>query len=187
MRARVLALALLALSSPVLSQTGDAASSNPASEAAAAILPAGSQLRLVTTQELTSKRQRKGDLVKLDLADDVFVDGQKVLAQGAPVVAQITKAEQSGLMGAAGRLEARVLYLDLPSGPVRLSGILGASGKSHTGMATAATALVSGFAFMIRGKSAVIPAGTELFATLDRDVMLSRSSQTDSETSASNP
>lgn len=137
-----------------------------------AILPAGSIVPLLTRDVLSSKTHRKGDIVTLEVAQDVLAENRVVIAQGSPVVAQISEAEEKGLMGRPGKLSARVLYLDLPDGPVRLSGELATQGKSNTGTATAATALVSGFAFIISGKSAVIPAGTELVAVLDRDVRL---------------
>ncbi len=136
---------------------------------AAPVLPAGSQIALVTSEELSSKRHRKGDLVTLSVSEDVILDGVTVIPRATPVIAQISQAEKKGLMGRGGKLTARVLYLELPSGPVRLSGEVGVAGKSHTGAATAATAVVSGFAFVISGKSAVIPEGTELVAFLDRD------------------
>lgn len=138
------------------------------------VLPAGSQIALVTTEELSSKRHRKGDLVTLSVKEDIIRDGVTLIPRATPVVAQIIEAEEKGLMGRGGKLTARVLYLELPRGPVRLSGELGVAGKSLTGAATAATAVVSGFAFVISGKSAVIPKGTEMIAILDRDARISR-------------
>lgn len=167
-------LAALALClAPVPADAQDAPSGMTAAPAVAAhTVPAGTAIAVVTTQELTSKRHRKGDLVTLAVAEDVTLAEKVVIPAGTPVVAQITDAQTSGLMGQGGRLQARVLYLELPSGPVRLSGTLAAAGKSNMSAATAATALVSGFAFMISGKSAVIPAGTHQSAVLDRNLVL---------------
>ena len=151
-------------------------------------LPPGTHIPLVLTQELSSRRHTKGDLVTLEVAQDIRIDDVVAIPSGTPVVAQITVAEKKGAMGRGGRLEAKPLYLEMPQGPVRLSGRLGTDGKSNTGAATAATALITGFAFVITGKSAVIPAGTEMTAVLDRPVRLStpRSAQAAS-LSASSP
>lgn len=92
------------------------------------------------------------------------------LPQGTPAVAELTLAEKKGWMGRAGKLAARMLYLDLPAGPVRLSGELGEAGQSNAEVATVLSAF-TGLGF-ITGKSAVIPAGTELVARLDREARI---------------
>lgn len=135
-----------------------------------AALPAGSHVPLRTVEEVSSKTARKGDLIKLEIAEDVLVEDRVVLLAGTPAVAELTRAEKKGWMGRAGKLEARILYIELPSGPVRLSGELGDAGKSNAGVATALS-VVTGFGF-VTGKSAVIPAGTELVARLDREARI---------------
>ena len=172
MRRDALAAAALfaAVAAPISAQ--DAAPAILLPEPVPVTLPSGSLVPVVTREELTSQRHRKGDLLTLEVGEDVVIDGHIAIPQGTPVVAELTLVEKKGLMGHAGKLEARTLYMELPSGPVRLSGELAVAGRSQTGLATAATALVSGFAFVITGKSAVIPAGTSLIAVLDRDVTL---------------
>ncbi len=133
------------------------------------LLSPGTSIAARTADEISSKLQRKGDLVRLIVAEDTLVDDHIVVPKGTPIVAEVTLAQEKGTMGQAGALAARLLYLDLPSGPVRLSGELGTRGRDKSELAVAATALVSGFAFLIEGKNAVIPAGTQVTATLDRE------------------
>lgn len=134
------------------------------------VLPAGSQVPLRILEEVSSKTARKGDLVKLEVAEDYLVDGRVVLSEGTPATAELTLAEKKGWMGRAGKLAARMLYLELPRGPVRLSGELGEAGQSNAEVATVLSAF-TGLGF-ITGKSAVIPAGTELVARLDREARI---------------
>lgn len=127
----------------------------------------GTEITLRTTAEISGQRVRKGDLFKLEVVED-FVIGERVLIpKGTAAVAEFTRAEPSGMMGRGGHLAARVRYLELPQGTVRLTGELSESGRNQTGLA-AVTALV-GFGIFIKGKAAVIPAGTELLVVLDRE------------------
>ena len=181
------ATALIAVSSPSHANQEDTEGGEVT--LAEVSLPIGTQIPLVLTQELSSRRQSKGDLVTLEVAEDVRGGDIVVVPAGTPVVAQITVAEKKGAMGRGGKLQLKPLYLEMPHGPVRLSGRLGTDGKDNTGAATAATALVTGFAFAITGKSAIIPEGTEMIAVLDRSIRLPASEQPVQATSlsASNP
>ena len=181
------AAALIAVASPAHANQDEATAAEVTS--AEVSLPIGTQIPLVLTQELSSRRQSKGDLVTLEVAEDVHGGDIVVIPAGTPVVAQITVAEKKGAMGRGGKLQLKPLYLEMPHGPVRLSGRLGTDGKDNTGAATAATALITGFAFAITGKSAVIPEGTEMVAVLDRSIRLPASEKPvqAASLSASNP
>lgn len=133
-------------------------------------IPAGSVIRMRTVEEISSKTARKGDLVKLEVAHDFKHDGVTAIRAGTPAVAELTLAEKKGWMGRSGKLEARMLYLDLPTGAVRISGKLGDDGQSNEGVATVLS-LFTGFGF-VTGKSAVVPAGTEIATRLDRSARL---------------
>lgn len=162
-----LALGTAPLSAQEVEASADTVEATPESAPQRIALPAGSQVPLRTLQEVSSKTARKGDLVKLEVAEDYVIDGRVVLPRGTPAVAELTLAEKKGWMGRAGKLAARMLYLELPTGPVRLSGELGEAGQSNAEVATVLSAF-TGFGF-VTGKSAVIPAGTELVARLDRE------------------
>ena len=171
-RACCLAAALALASTPVPANAAAKAEPDAASVAAASApghhtIMSGTRLPLRTLKEISSKKARKGDLIALELARDYSVDGVVLIPAGTPAVAELSQAEEKGWMGRAGRVELRLLYLDLPGGPVRLSGRLGDDGRSNEDVATVVSAF-TGFGF-ITGKSAVIPAGSELIALLDRD------------------
>ncbi|SMQ69543.1 hypothetical protein SAMN06297468_1729 [Altererythrobacter xiamenensis] len=168
------AASLALLAAPLCAQDTEA-SADTAEVAPVAVphriaLPVGSDVPLRTLEEVSSKTARKGDLVRLEVAEDYVIDGRVVLPRGTPAVAELTLAEKKGWMGRAGKLAARMLYLDLPAGPVRLSGELGEAGQSNAEVATVLSAF-TGLGF-ITGKSAVIPAGTELVARLDREARI---------------
>lgn len=136
-----------------------------------ATIPDGTRVELVLIEELSSKRARKGDLVRLAVAHDHVVGETIVIPEDTIAIAEITAAESSGMMGRGGKLAARALYLELPGGPARLSGELSDSGSGKTALATIVTGLV-GVGIFIKGKEAVLPEGTRLMVLLDREARI---------------
>lgn len=168
-----IAAALVFLAAPAFAQDASEAATAEAPgtvQTESVTIPAGSRIALRTVEEISSKNARKGDLVRLEVAEDLALDGRVVLQAGTPAVAELTLAEKKGWMGRAGKLAARLLYLDLPTGPVRVRGELGDAGQSNSGVATMVS-VFTGFGF-ITGKSAVIPAGSEVATRLERDARI---------------
>jgi hypothetical protein len=56
---------------------------------AAVTLPAGTKVPMEFAQTVDSRTARKGDIVKLTVSDDVLVNGEKVIAKGAPATATV--------------------------------------------------------------------------------------------------
>ena len=129
-------------------------------------IPDGTEVSLVLSETLTSKKHVKGDLFKLTIADDLFVDGILVLPKGTVAIGEITRAETKAAFGVAGKLEARLLYAELPNGTMRLTGRIGNKGKSGTTETVLTYAALGTIAFVVTGKSAEIPEGTELLARI---------------------
>lgn len=172
--------ALLAVGSPLTAQSDDALQSPVAApleaslDTDAAILPAQTRLVFLMAEEISSKKVRKGDLIQLTLMEDLVVDGQMILPAGTPATGEVTRSQKKGFMGLGGRLAARMLYFDLDTGPIRISGPLGSIGEDRTGLATAATTATLGIAFFVTGKSAVIPEGAPLELFLERSARIPR-------------
>lgn len=57
--------------------------------AASVTVPAGTKVPLEFAQRLDSRHARKGDLVNLRARGDVLVNGEKVIAKGAPATARV--------------------------------------------------------------------------------------------------
>lgn len=129
-------------------------------------IPDGTEVSLILSETLTSKKHVKGDLFKLSIAEDLLIDGILVLPVGTPVIGEITRAETKSAFGVAGKLEARLLYAELPSGTLRLTGRIGNKGKDGTTETVLTYAAIGSIAFVVTGKSAEIPKGTELSARI---------------------
>lgn len=172
--ASVLGLAL-ALALPASGQEAtDAPPAAPAPGDARILLPAGSQIDLVTVNGLSSKKSVKGDLLHLRVATAVIADGVTVIPVDTPVVGQLSLAEERGAFGRAGKLQVQLLYAQLPGGTVRVSGTLAARGRRGADDATGTVAAFLVLPFVATGRSADIPAGSQVSGRLDRDIWFDR-------------
>ncbi|ALJ11864.1 hypothetical protein [Sphingopyxis macrogoltabida] len=144
----------------------------PAVSAARLLVPAGSVIDLVTTNSISSQKSVKGDLLYLKVAAPVVVDGVTVIPIDTVVVAQLQRAEKRGAFGRSGKLDVQLLYAELPGGTLRVSGMLEARGKHGADDAAATAVAFLAFPFIATGRSAEIPAGSEVSGRLDRDLWL---------------
>jgi len=129
----------------------------------------GTEVKLATTEPLSSKSNVKGDLVPLRVTEDVLVDGKIVIPAGTAAVGQIVDARAKGAMGMNGRLVLRPLYLQINGRTVRLTGVEQEKGSVSAGavigMVTLGTAAFT-------GRSASIPIGTPVTAAVEKDAMV---------------
>ncbi|MBW8295128.1 hypothetical protein [Sphingopyxis sp.] len=164
----------LALANPASSR--DANNGLPISGASESsiLIPAGTIIDLVTTNTVSSKKSVKGDLLYLKVASPLIVDGIVAIPADTIVVGQLSQADQRGAFGKKGRLEVQFLYAELPGGTVRISGALEARGKGGADDAAATAAAFLLLPFVATGRSAEIPAGSQVSGRLDRDLFIDR-------------
>ncbi len=163
--ARAAALALLALG-------GVTTAAGQPVEPAAITIPAGTPLRLVTRTALSSKTHAKGDLFDLELVEDVVIDGAVCIPKGARAVGELTIAEPKGAIGAAGKLEARLLYLVSGDRTIRIDGKLASQGKGRANEVLRMALAIGTIASVVTGESATIPVGTEVSGHVQRETVL---------------
>jgi len=125
-------------SKPPASKPSSSTSSAPPVAAAPAprtlIVPAGTQLALSLTTELSTKSTKAGDVVRAELTSDVRVDGQVAIAAGTTVAGQVTNVVSgSNKIGGVPSLGMSFERLELPGGKdVPISGEITQQGKSDT-------------------------------------------------------
>jgi hypothetical protein len=137
------------------------------------ILPAGTPVPLTTRQEVNSRTAIQGDRIALQVAEEVRVNGRLVIPRGAAAVAEVARERDSGAFGRAGKLEIVLLQVMIGDQPVRLSGRASEKGRSATLPALSTGIVVSAaLGAVIRGKHAVLPAGSRLTGYIHRDVPL---------------
>lgn len=145
-----------------------------------AIIPAGTEIPLVTSTALSSKTSAKGDVFDLSVAENVAIAGHVLIPKGTRAVGELIRAEQRDMFGASGKLEARLLYIVLNGESLRLEGRLVIAGrqeikgKSGTAATVGAIVAAGSLGFIVTGKSAVIPAGTMITGVVERGATIDR-------------
>ena len=138
------------------------------------------KIKMIT--QLDSRKNKTGESVDFEVAEDVYSSGLLLIPQGALGTGKLTKVEQAQNFGRDAKLIVNfetVEALDM----TKIATILGEKAKKET-MSTA-TAAGAGFAGMIllgpiglvgaafvHGKNITVPAGTTLFIQTQADVEL---------------
>ena len=130
--------------------------------AAGAMLPTNTEVVVKMTSELNSKIAREGDKFTAATASDVMLASMVIIPRGTPVNGVVTWRTGKGAFGKSAKMEYSLTSLDLNGQSIPLQGHFRQEGNGNTG-ATVATAIAVGvFSAFVTGKSAVVPAGTEL-------------------------
>jgi hypothetical protein len=138
-------------------------------------VPAGTPIMLNTRSQVSTKENKSGDEIYLDVAESVIFRGQVVIPAGAVVVGKIVGAERNGHFGKQGKINIKLSYVQTPWGPVKLQGNQYSEGKSGVAASVATIAFVSWLGFLIHGTSATIPYGTKVQAYLAEPLMFDTS------------
>lgn len=103
------------------------------------VVPAGTQLPLALTTDLSSKSAKAGDTVRASLTSDVRVGDRVAIASGTTVAGQITKVVSgSDKIGGVPQLVMLFDRIELPGGKdTPINGEIIQKGKSDTGRDTA--------------------------------------------------
>jgi hypothetical protein len=147
--------------------------SEPGADANTRIIRGGAQIRVAFLHEITTedKASKVGDRPRLEVSEDVVVDGVTVIPKGTPVTGELTAVRNKGMWGKSGKIEGRVLNMSLNGRTVRMSGAFDDKGVTGTAGVVAAVALVPVVGFFVTGTSARIPAGGQLSAYVDEDIV----------------
>ena len=136
-------------------------------------------IKIKTVTPLDSKKNKAGESVEFEVAEDVYAAGMLVIAKGSVGRGKLTKAEPAQNFGRDAKMEVAfesVEALDMTLVPT----LLGEKAKKETeSMAIAAGAGVAGMillgpigvvgAAFVHGKSVTIPTGTQLFIQTQAD------------------
>ena len=138
------------------------------------------KIKMVTP--LDSKKNKAGDPVEFEVAEDVFAAGMLLIPKGAVGTGKLTKVDQAQNFGRDAKMEVAfetVEALDMN----KVATLLGEAAKKETqSMAAAAGAGVAGMillgpigvvgAAFVHGKNITIPTGTMLFIQTQSDIEL---------------
>ena len=136
------------------------------------IMRAGTEVPLVTREELTTKHKklRVGQRFQMEVSANVEANGIVVLPIGTPAIGEVTEVRNKGMWGKSGYINARVISLRLGDRTIRLSGTFDDKGVTGTAGVVGAVVFVPIAGFFTTGTSAKIPTGSPVKAFLDEDL-----------------
>lgn len=147
--------------------------SEPGPDAASRVLRGGAQVRVRFLHEITTedKASKVGDRPRMEVAENVTVDGVTVIPQGTPVTGELTAVRNKGMWGKSGKIEGRVLNLSLNGRTIRMSGAFDDKGVTGTAAVVGAVLLIPIVGFFVTGTSARIAAGGQISSYVDEDIV----------------
>ena len=124
------------------------------------------QVSLVFTDSVSSRGEKVGNRLPIDLAEDLVLNGKLVAVKGTPVDAFVTQVDNSHVQGLPGVLSFTVQSIHLQDGStVALLGLETMEGEDHTKKANVISIVpLAGLA--VHGGDALIPAGARLQAVV---------------------
>lgn len=98
----------------------------------AQVVPEGTPVRLMVIREVTSRKSHAGDRFELRVDEPVYINGRPVIPVGTKAWGEVVSSEGNGALGRGGKLSARLLYVDLPSGRLPLAGNIANRGDGNS-------------------------------------------------------
>ena len=126
------------------------------------LLPANTEVLLVTNAIISSESHRKGEKFSVSVAQDVKVDGRVVIPQGTRAVGLVTNRTGKGGFGKSGKIDLGFRYIDLNGVRIPVEGRHHQEGNGKGAAAIGATLAVGVIGgLMVKGKNARIEEGRE--------------------------
>lgn len=136
--------------------------------AQAVTVPDGTEVTVRLLETVSSETAQVEDAVLFEAADDVVINGVKVIASGARGKGTVLFAQKRKSFGRKGKLDFTIDVVEAVSGDnVRLRATRELRGQDKFGVAGVVTILTGPFGFFVKGKDVVVPAGTEYTIFID--------------------
>lgn len=131
------------------------------------LVPPGTPVRLMVLREVNSRTAHAGDRFKLRVDEPVYINGATIIPVGAIAWGEIANVEGNGAVGKGGKLGARLLYIDLPSGQIPLRGEVNDRGGGNGAGVVLAVVGFGLLGLLTGGDSARLKAGDLFTAYVD--------------------
>lgn len=144
------------------------ADSSSSGEASSVVIPDGTEIKIVTTEDISGQKVVEGDPLTFKVSEDVKIDGKTVIAKDSLVKGTVSAAKKKGFMGKGGELSVRIESTQtVDNQKLKLRASKSGQGGDNMGSTVALTVLFGPLGLLRRGKEAKIKAGTVLTAYTD--------------------
>ncbi|WP_133064411.1 hypothetical protein [Sandarakinorhabdus cyanobacteriorum] len=146
-----------------------------ASAQPAPLATTGTPLKLMVWNEVSTRTAKPGDRFLLRLETAVVAGEAVVIPRGAQAWGEVVSASGSGMGGKAGKLETRLLHIEVDGRPIRIApakpDALADKGRDGSLQIVLATAALTPWGPFARGNNARLKAGALVDAVLAEDLM----------------
>ena len=138
------------------------------------ILRAGAPVPVALSEELTTKGKalKAGQLVRLEVAQDVMLNGRVAIPARSPVEGIITEVRNKGMWGKSGGIHLAIRSVNINGTSIRLKGDMDSRGSTGTAGVVGAIVALPLAGFFVTGTSAHMPIDMPGRAFLDQDIAL---------------
>ncbi len=138
------------------------------------VLRAGAPIPVVLSQALTTKGKglKVGQLIQLEVAQDVLLNGRVVVPARSPVEGVLTHVRNKGMWGKSGAIQLQIKSVNINGSSIRLKGDMDNRGQTGTAGVVGAIVAFPIAGFFVTGTSAEMPLNMPGRAFLDQDITL---------------
>jgi uncharacterized Zn-binding protein involved in type VI secretion len=138
------------------------------------VLRAGAPVPVALSEFLTTKgkKLKVGQRVRLEVAQDVMVNGRVAIPARSPVEGVLTEVRNKGMWGKSGGIRLSISSVNVNGTPVRLTGEMDTRGNTGTAGVVGAVVALPIAGFFVTGTSAEMPLNMPGRAFLDQDIAL---------------
>ena len=143
-------------------------------QTAADVLRTGAPVPVALSEHLTTKgkKLKVGQLVRLEVAQDVMVNGRVVIPARSPVEAILTEVRNKGMWGKSGGIHLQIRSVNINGTMIRLTGDMDSRGDTGTAGVVGAVVALPIAGFFVTGTSAEMPLNMPGRAFLGQDIAL---------------
>lgn len=143
-------------------------------QAASDVLRAGSPVPVALSEFLTTKGKalKVGQRVRLEVAQDIMVNGRLVIPARSPVEGVLTEVRNKGMWGKSGAIRLHINSVSINGTPIRLTGDMDTRGQTGTAGVVGSLVVLPLAGFFVTGTSAEMPLNMPGRAFLDQDIAL---------------
>jgi len=138
------------------------------------LLRAGAPVPVALSEPLTTKGKdlKVGQRVRLEVAQDVMLNGRLAIPARSPVEGILTEVRNKGMWGKSGAIRLHIVSVNINGTPVRLTGDMDTRGQTGTAGVVGAIVYLPFAGFFGNGASAEMPLNMPGRAFLDPDIAL---------------
>jgi hypothetical protein len=142
------------------------------------ILRSGTPVPVALAEPLTTKgkKLKVGQQVRLEVAQDVMLNGRLAIPARSPVEGVLTEVRNKGMWGKSGGIHIQMVSVNINGASIRLTGDMDSRGDTGTAGVVGAVVVLPIAGFFVTGTSAEMPLNMPGRAFLAQDIKLAPAS-----------